>query len=209
MKINLAILASGRGSNFQSIINEINSGNCNANISLFITNNKKADAIKIAEANNIEVKIFEIANFSSREERDNKIKEELDKKKIDLVVLAGYMSILKSKEIFKDYKNKIINIHPSLLPSFPGKDAQKQAFEYGAKISGITIHFVDETLDGGSIIYQEAVDISECKNAGEVSNKILKIEHKAYPKIIDLFSKGKFIVKGRRVEYKKIDGSIE
>ena len=111
------------------------------------------------------------------------------------------MLILKGKDLLEAYKNKIINIHPALLPSFPGVDAQKQAFEHGAKTSGVTIHFVDPGLDSGPIIYQEAVDISDCKTADEAAAKILKTEHTAYAKVVDSFSKGHYEVEGRMVTF--------
>jgi len=198
-RVNVAILASGRGSNFKAILEEIKEGRCNAKINVLISDNPKAPAIAHARDNVIPVEIVEKSDFDSRAKMDLKIKEILDSHSVDLVVLAGYMLILKGKELLEAYKNKIINIHPALLPSFPGVDAQKQAFEYGVKVSGVTIHFVDSTLDAGPIIYQEAVDISECKSADEISEKILAVEHKAYAKVIDLFSKNKFRTQGRRV----------
>ncbi len=196
-KVRVAVLASGRGSNFRSILEEIKAGRCNAEIKVLITNNPEAPAINIAKENNIPVEIIEKKNFSTREELDDKIKEILDSYGIDLVVLAGYMLLLKGKKLLGSYQ--IINIHPALLPSFPGVDAQKQAFDYGVKVSGVTIHFVDESLDAGPIIYQKAVDISDCKTADETAAKILKTEHKAYAKVVDSFSKGKYSVEGRRV----------
>jgi len=198
-KVKVAVLASGRGSNFKAIINEIQAGNCNAEIRVLITNNQEAPAINIAKENNIPIEIIERGDFENRESMDDKIKEILDENNVDLVVLAGYMLILKGRNLLKAYKNKIINIHPALLPSFPGVDAQKQAFDYGVKISGVTIHFVDESLDAGPIVYQEAVDISDCKNAEEANAKILKTEHKAYAKVVDSFSRGKYHIEGRRV----------
>ena len=113
------------------------------------------------------------------------------------------MLLLKSKVLLDAYKNRIINIHPALLPSFPGIDAQKQAFEAGVKVSGLTIHFVDETLDFGPIIFQKAIDISDCQSAEEVERRILKQEHKYYKKVIDSFSKGKYSLEGKRVMYVK------
>lgn len=203
MTVDVAVLASGRGSNFQSVIDAIASGTCDARIKVLITNNPDAVAIERAKKAGIPVEIIERKNFPDRESFDDEIKNTLDRYKVQLVVLAGYMLILKGKNLLQAYKNKIINIHPALLPSFTGLEAQKQAFDFGVKISGVSIHFVDESLDAGPIIYQEAVDISDCKSAEEVSKKILAVEHKIYPKVVDSFAKGRYKVSGRRVEYIK------
>lgn len=197
--LKIAVLASGRGSNFQAIINEIKTGNCNAEVKVLITNNPEAGAIQIAKSNSIPVEIIDKKKFASREELDDNIKNLLDKYEVELVVLAGYMLLIKGKSLLEKYK--IINIHPALLPAFPGEDAQKQAFDYGVKISGVTIHFVDETLDGGPIIYQEAVDIRGCKSVEDAAVKILKTEHKAYAKVIDSFNHGAYVLKGRRTQF--------
>ena len=204
-KIRVAILASGRGSNFNAIIDAVKAGKCAADIRVLITNNPDALAIDRAKENRITVEIIERKDFDSREQMDERIKELLDKHDSELVVLAGYMLLLKGKKLLDAYKNRIINIHPALLPSFPGVEAQKQAFDYGTKISGITIHFVDEHLDAGPIIHQEAVDISDCKSVQETAHKILELEHIAYPKIIDSFAKGKYLIEGRRVRYVRND----
>ena len=200
--VKIAILASGRGSNFKSILEEIKAGRCNAEPVVLITNNPDAPAIDIARQNSIPVETVNKKDFATREEFDSSIKQILDKYGTELVVLAGYMLILKGNDLLEAYKNRIINIHPALLPSFPGVDAQKQAFQHGVKISGVTIHFVDPGLDSGPIIYQEAVDISDCKTADEAAAKILKTEHKAYAKVVDMFSKGTFEIDGRRVIFK-------
>ena len=202
-KVNVAVLASGRGSNFKAILEEINAGRCDAEVKVLITNKPDAGAIEIAKENGISVEIIDKKDFSDREALDDRTLELLKRYEAELAVLAGYMLLLKGKNLLEEYKNRIINIHPALLPSFLGEDAQKQAFDYGVKVSGITIHFVDETLDGGPIIYQEAVDISDCKSAEETSAKILKVEHQAYAKIVDSFSKGKYVVEGRKVTFSK------
>jgi len=200
-KVRVAVLASGRGSNFQAIIDAIKAGACSAEIVVLITDKADAKAIVRAKENGIPVEIVDKRSFPSREALDEHIKELLDSYKTELAVLAGYMLLLKGKKLLDSYRNRIINIHPALLPSFPGVDAQKQAFDYGAKISGITIHFVDESLDAGPIIYQEPVDISDCKTAAEAAHKILEAEHRAYPKVVDSFAKGGYSLEGRRVIY--------
>ncbi|MEW6721970.1 MAG: phosphoribosylglycinamide formyltransferase [Candidatus Micrarchaeota archaeon] len=200
-KVKVAVLASGRGSNFRAILEEIMAGRCDAEIKVLITNNPEAPAIEIAKSAGIPVEIIDKKKFPSREALDSRIKTILDRYGAELVVLAGYMLLLKGKQLLDAYRHRIINIHPALLPAFPGSDAQKQAFDYGAKVSGVTIHFVDETLDAGPIIRQEAVDISGCKSAEEVAETILRTEHGAYAKVIHSFSKGKYEVEGRRVRY--------
>ncbi|MEM4166236.1 MAG: phosphoribosylglycinamide formyltransferase [Candidatus Bilamarchaeaceae archaeon] len=202
MVLALGVLASGRGSNFQAILDAIQQKKCDAIIRVLITDNPAAKAIEIAQKNNIPVKIINKKDFPNRVEFDLEIKKTLDEYHVDLVVLAGYMRIILSDELLESYKYRIINIHPSLLPAFKGSThAQHDAFNYGCKISGLTIHFVSKDVDGGEIIYQEAVDISKCKNGDEVAAEILKHEHNAYPKVIDMFAKGTFVIKGRRVEY--------
>ncbi|MEM4554912.1 MAG: phosphoribosylglycinamide formyltransferase [Candidatus Anstonellaceae archaeon] len=184
----VVVLASGRGSDFQSIIDAIKRGEVHAKIVGLITDNPNAQAIKRAEAAGIP---HFVIPYSSREELDLGILRKLDELKPDLVVLAGYMKIIKNKELLTKYAGRIINIHPSLLPKYPGAHAQRDAFEAGEKVSGYTIHFVDETLDGGKIIYQEEVDISDCKSAEEVAAKILQREHVGLPAIVEKFATGK------------------
>ncbi|MEM4633721.1 MAG: phosphoribosylglycinamide formyltransferase [Candidatus Anstonellaceae archaeon] len=184
----VAVLASGRGSDFQSIIDAKARGELPlVEIVGLITDNPNAMAIKRAQDAGIP---HFVISYSSREELDRKIKETLDSLSPDLVVLAGYMKIIKSKELLYAYKGKMINIHPSLLPKYPGAHAQRDAFEAGEKISGYTIHFVNETLDGGPIIYQEEVDISQCKSAEEAASKILEREHVGLPKVVGMFARG-------------------
>jgi len=202
--ISIAVLASGRGSNFQAIINGIREGEINGNIKVLISDNPNANALKIAEKNSIKTNVLNPISFKNREEVDLKIKQILDDNLIDLVVLAGYMKIIKSKKLLDKYQNKIINIHPSLLPAFKGStNAQKDAFDYGCKISGLTIHFVSSEVDGGKIIFQKAVDISNCNSPEEVSAKIIKYEHSSYRKVISMFSKGVFEIKNNKVIYKE------
>jgi phosphoribosylglycinamide formyltransferase 1 len=201
MTVQVAVLASGRGSNFKAIADAIDAGRCDAEIKVLITNNPDAPAIQMARDGGIPVEIVERKKFKARDDLDDAILAILQRHGVKLVVLAGYMLILKGKKLLSAYRNRIINIHPALLPAFPGVDAQKQAFDYGAKVSGVTIHLVDETLDAGPILYQEAVDISDCKSAEEVAAKILKTEHAAYAKVVDSFSKGRYVVEGRRATY--------
>jgi len=200
-KVSVAVLASGRGSNFQAIQDAIARGECDAQIKVLISNKSDAGAIDLAKGYGIATEIVERKSFKTREMMDERIKALLDSYKVDLVVLAGYMVVLKSKKLIDAYRGKIINIHPSLLPSFPGVDAQRQAFDYGAKVSGVTIHLVDESLDAGPILYQEAVYIGDCTSDGDVSERILELEHQSYAKVVHSFSKGRYVVEGRRARF--------
>ncbi len=201
--INIAVLASGRGTDFQSIIDGVESGRVDAKIVILITDNPDAKALKRAEDHGIPKKVIDPKDYADRLEHDRGIMKELNSLNVDLVVLAGYMRIIKDKGLLGSYRGKMINIHPSLLPAFPGAHAQKDAFEYGTIVSGYTIHFVDDSLDGGAVIYQEAVDISDCSTGEEVSLKILEREHIGLPLVVDSFSKGKYEINGRKVSYKK------
>ena len=200
--IRIAVLASGRGSNFQSIIDGIKEKEIDGKIVILISDKADAYALTRAKENGIPTEIVLKKDFKTREDMDSRIKEILDWNTVDLVVLAGYMRII-TPALLHPYKHKIINIHPALLPLFPGVDAQKQAFEQGAKISGCTVHFVDEGTDTGPIIEQTEVDISDCKDAHEVAEKILPFEHKTLRKVVANFSKGKYVVEGRKVRYEK------
>jgi phosphoribosylglycinamide formyltransferase 1 len=200
--INIGVLVSGRGTNLQAIIEAIEEGKIEGKIKIVISDNLDAYALKRAEQHNIETQYINHKEFKNREDYDKKIVETLENKEVELVVLAGYMRILSSYFI-KAYKNKIINIHPALLPSFPGLRAQKQAVEYGVKISGCTVHFVDEGMDSGPIILQSAVEVSEDDTEESLAERILKEEHQIYSQAIQLFSQGRLIIKGRKVFIKK------
>jgi phosphoribosylglycinamide formyltransferase-1 len=202
-KIRVGVLASGRGSDFQSIIDGVESGRVNAEIAVLISDNPTAKALERARNHSIPAFCIDPKDCPSKEEHDRAIRKKLDEFKVDLVVLAGYMRFINDKKFLEDYRGRMINIHPALCPLFPGASPKPQtdAFNYGVKISGYTIHFVDETHDGGPIIYQEAVDISNCKNVEEVIAKIVEKEHVGLPMIVDFFSKGKYVIEGRRVRY--------
>lgn len=202
--INIGVLASGRGTNLQAIIEAIKEGKIEGRISIVISDNCDAFALKRAEQNNIETRYIDFKSFKNREDYDKKIVENFKEKDVDLVVLAGYMRIL-SPYFIKMYKNRIMNIHPALLPSFPGLHTQRQAVEYGVKISGCTVHFVDEGVDSGPIILQKAVEVSEDDTEESLAEKILKEEHQIYPQAIQLFSQGRLIIKGRKVFIEEVD----
>jgi len=196
--INIGVLASGRGTNLQAIIEAIEEGKIEGRISIVISDNCDAFALKRAEQYNIDTRYINFKEFKNREDYDKKIVECLKEKDVDLVVLAGYMKILTPYFIIV-YKNKIMNIHPALLPSFPGLHVQRQAVEYGVKVSGCTVHFVDEGVDSGPIILQKAVEVKDDDTEESLAKRILKEEHQIYPRAIQLFSQGRLIIKGRKV----------
>ncbi len=200
--INIAVFISGRGSNFIKIHENIKSNFIkNATISVVFSNNENAKGLEYAKNENIPVVIIPSKNRSDRENYDAEIIEAIKPYSIDLICLAGYMRIVTNK-LINEYKNKIINIHPALLPSFTGLDAQKQAIEYGVRYSGCTVHFVDTGVDTGPIILQSVVEVSKDDTEETLSAKILKEEHIIYSKAINLFAENKLSINGRKVEIK-------
>ncbi|MEW6066857.1 MAG: phosphoribosylglycinamide formyltransferase [Nitrospirota bacterium] len=200
-KLKIGVLASGRGSNFQSIIDAINSGQLNAHIAILITDNASAFAIERAKKHGIEHLVMDIREYGSKDDYFEKIAMEMKKRGVELVVLAGFMRIVK-KPLIDAFPNKIMNIHPAILPAFPGLHGQKQALEYGVKISGCTVHFVDDGMDTGPIIIQAAVPIFHGDTEETLSERILKLEHKIYPEAIRLFSEGRLEIDARIVRIK-------
>lgn len=200
-KLKLGVLASGRGSNFQSIINAINSRRLIAEIVVLITDNASAFAIERAKKHGIEYLVISPKEYSSGDDFFVKIAEELKKRDAGLVILAGFMRIVR-KPLIDAFPNLIMNIHPALLPAFPGLHGQRQALEYGVKISGCTVHFVDEGMDTGPVIIQAAVPLLQDDTEETLSERILKLEHEIYPEAIRLFSEGRIDVEGRRVRIK-------
>lgn len=199
--LKIGVLASGRGSNFQSIIDAIDGGRLRASIEILITDNPSAFAIERAKKHNIKYLFIDPGAFSTKDEFFEKIGDELKARGIDLVVLAGFMRIVR-KPLIDAYRNKIMNIHPAILPSFPGLHGQRQALQYGAKISGCTVHFVDEGMDTGPIIIQAAVPVFPDDTEDSLSERILKFEHKIYPEAIRLFSEERLEIEGRTVKIK-------
>lgn len=195
----IAIFISGTGSNMESLISKSRSADLDIDF-LVVSDKPDAAGIERAKALGVKVHILPEASDSWRMSSMNEkfIADLLEKESVDFILLAGFMKIV-SKKIIDKFKMKIINIHPSLLPSFRGKDAQKQAFEYGVKVSGCTVHFIDEEVDTGPIILQFPADISECKSADEVKNIILNIEHEAYFAALNIILEGRWRIEGRRV----------
>jgi len=199
----ITVFISGRGSNFKAIHDAILSGKINADIALVFTNNKDAAGLKIAQERHLETLFLNPRHYSSAEEYDRKILKEVKKRQVDLICLAGYMKIL-TPVICNEFKNAIINIHPSLLPSFKGLNAQKKALDWGVRYSGATVHFVTTEVDSGSIILQTVVPIMQDDTEESLSERILKEEHKIYPEAVKLFFEGRLEIKGRRVFIKQL-----
>ena len=198
----LAVLVSGNGSNLQAIINSIERKELDAHLSIVISNTKNAPAMVRAEKHGIETIFIDPDNYSNRKSYDQALIDKLKVASIDLICLAGYMRIL-GEEFILNFSRKIINIHPSLLPAFPGLNAQKQAIEYGVKFSGCTVHFVDAGVDSGPIILQTAVPVYDNDCEESLSKRILRQEHYLYPKAIAMIIENKFNLNGRTVTSNK------
>ncbi len=201
-KFKIAVLVSGQGSNLRALIDNIKLGKLKAGIEVVLSDNFKANAINIALENGIPAVSLERSGFSSRKQFEGKMIKILEGYSPDLIVLAGFMRIL-SKNFIRTFPRKIINIHPALLPAFPGLDSQNQALEYGVKISGATVHFVDEGVDTGPIIIQKSVRVNDTDSRDLLAAKILKLEHKMLTEAIELIRKEKIVIIGRRVKHKK------
>ena len=194
----IGILISGRGSNMTAIVEAVQSRRIpNSEVAVVISDKTNTEGLEKAKARNIETLVI-TRKGRTREEHDAEIIGELKKRGVELVCLAGYMRLL-SYDFVRVFPEKIINIHPSLLPAFPGLEAQRQAIEYGVKISGCTVHFVDEDLDHGAIILQKAVKVADDDTAESLSKRILEHEHALYVEAVEKIVKGKIEIQGRRV----------
>ncbi len=197
----LGVLISGSGTNLQAIIDNIETGFIPAEISVVISNNPDAYGLKRAQKKNILTEVINHRDFSSREEFEKKLIEILNDFNVDYVILAGFMRVL-TKYFINNFKNRILNIHPALLPSFPGVDAQKQAFDYGVKFSGCTVHFVTEEVDVGPIIIQAVVPVLQEDTAEKLQKRILEKEHIIFPLAIKMLVEEKLKIVGNKVEWK-------
>ncbi len=193
----LGILISGRGSNFEAIADHVDAGHIDAQIAVVISNRMEAPGLALARQRGYTALALPSKGLD-REAYDRGLVEELNRHGVDLVCLAGFMRLL-SAGFVRAFPERILNIHPSLLPSFPGLDAQKQALEHGVKIAGCTVHLVDEYLDAGPIILQAAVPVSDDDTVETLSSRILKEEHRIYSEALQLVCSGKFTIVGRRV----------
>jgi phosphoribosylglycinamide formyltransferase 1 len=200
--LKIAVLISGRGSNLQAIIDSIDSGYLPARVICVISDKPGAEGLKRAEKHNIEAVALDYKKFPGKDAYEAELLRVLKEKSPDLICLAGYMRIV-GKGLISAFKNRIVNIHPALLPSFPGLDSQKQALDHGVKISGCTVHFVDEGCDTGPIILQKAVPVSEEDTEASLSARILEQEHKAYPEALRLLAEGRVRVEGRKAKISK------
>jgi phosphoribosylglycinamide formyltransferase-1 len=195
----LGILLSGRGSNFKAIADQIAAGNLTAEIAVVISNKADAGGIEVARQRGLNAVVLESKGVA-REEHDRRMGDALEKAGVDFVVLAGYMRLL-SASFIQRFPQRIVNIHPSLLPAFPGLDAQKQAFDYGVKFAGCTVHFVDEQLDHGAIIVQRAIPVLPTDDEHSLAARILDQEHIAYSEALGILCSGKYRVEGRRIHF--------
>ncbi len=198
----LGVVASGRGSNLQSIMDAIKTGQIVAEIGVVITDKPEAKALDRAREAGIPAVCVDRKKCASKDEFEQALVAELNKYHVDLVILAGFMRIL-SPFFVHSFKDKIMNIHPSLLPAFAGAHAHRDVLAYGAKVSGCTIHFVDEGMDSGPIILQESVSVLDDDTEDTLAARVLKIEHVLYPRAIALYLDGKLDVQGRHVIIKK------
>jgi len=200
--LNLVILISGRGSNMENILKAVKKNKIPIKPVLVISNKPDARGLSIAQKLGVKTEVVESKGLRGGNwEYDSKLVSVLEKHKITpqncLICLAGFMRIM-SPEFIRHYKGRIMNIHPAILPAFPGLHSQRQALEYGVKYSGCTVHFVDEGVDTGPIILQSVVKIKDNDTEESISKKILKQEHKIYPKAVKLFAKGKIKISGRK-----------
>lgn len=200
---NLGILLSGRGSNFEAIANSIDAGRIpGARIAIVVSNRAEAPGVEKARQRGLETRVIP-SKGKQREEHDREVAAALQEKQVDLVCMAGYMRLL-SAWFCQQFPLKILNIHPSLLPAFPGLEAQKQALEHGVKVSGCTVHFVDEHLDHGPILVQKAVPVLEGDDEHTLAARILEWEHLAYTEAINIVLEGNYEIVGRQVVLKSV-----
>lgn len=208
-KVNIGVLISGSGSNLQAIIDNTEKSILDADIKVIISNNPDAYALERAKRHNIPAVVIEHSDFEDREDFDRKMIDILGSYSVELVIMAGFMRVL-SPAFLKAFPMRIMNIHPAILPSFPGLHAQERAFEYGVKFSGCSVHFADDGVDTGPVIIQAVVPVHYDDTEETLSERILKEEHRIYSQAIQLYAEGKLEVVGRKVRinnYKQIDES--
>ncbi|MBC8358284.1 MAG: phosphoribosylglycinamide formyltransferase [Candidatus Aminicenantes bacterium] len=198
----IAVFISGRGSNFIAIHDAILAGKINSEIALVFSNKEDAPGLQIARDRNLETLFLDPKAYPSREEHEKEVIKEVRKRDIDLICLAGYMKVL-SPSFCNEFKNSIINIHPALLPSFPGLHVQKKAIDWGVRYSGATVHFVTADVDMGPIITQAVVPVLQDDTEETLSDRILKEEHKIYPEAVKLYFEGRLEVKQAKVYIKE------
>jgi phosphoribosylglycinamide formyltransferase-1 len=198
MPLSIAVLVSGRGSNFQAIVDACESGEIDGAVRLMVTDSETAPALDRAKKHGIKSVFLDPKRFPDKESYDRNLAGLLEEHSVDLVCLAGFMRIL-GPDLVRRFSGRIMNVHPSLLPSFPGLNAQRQALQYGVKWTGCTVHFVDEGVDTGPIIFQTAVPVLDTDTETDLSDRILKEEHALYVKAIRAFSENRLRIENRRV----------
>lgn len=199
MPLNIAVLVSGSGSNLQSLIDRIEQGILDARITLVLSNRKQAYGLTRASNHGLETRVVEHTSFGSRENFDRAVIREIRESGAEAVILAGFMRIL-TPFFISSFPGRILNIHPALLPSFPGVNGQQQAADYGVKISGCSVHFVDEKMDNGPIIIQAAVPGFADDSAKSMGERILSLEHRIFPQAIQWLAQKRLKIQGRKVE---------
>jgi phosphoribosylglycinamide formyltransferase 1 len=194
----LGVLASGRGSNLQAILDAIAAGRCPARVAVVVSDRKDAAALERARVAGVRTVHLDPRAYPDRVAFDDAVSRVLDEHAVELVCLAGYMRLL-SGEFVRRYRGRIFNVHPALLPAFPGLHAQRQALEHGVKVAGATVHFVDEGVDTGPIVLQAAVPVLEGDTEATLSARILAEEHRLYPEAVRLYAEGRLELRDRRV----------
>ncbi|MBI3014103.1 MAG: phosphoribosylglycinamide formyltransferase [Candidatus Tectomicrobia bacterium] len=204
--MNIAVLASGRGTNLQALIDATEAGKISARIVLVVSDVESAYALQRAARHGIETRVLRPKEFPDRVRFEEEMVRVLRSRQVGLICLAGFMRILGST-VIENFRGRIMNIHPALLPSFPGLHGQRQALEYGVKISGCTVHFVDEGVDTGPIIIQAAVPVFSGDTEESLSSRILEQEHRIYPLAVQAFVEGRLKIEGRRVHFRGEESS--
>lgn len=197
-RLRIAVLASGRGSNFEAIARAVESGFIPATLAVLVTDRTDARAVEIARAHGIEALCLSPAEHPGRDAHEKAVVAALEERGVGLVCLAGYMRLL-SATFVGHFAGRLLNIHPALLPAFPGLHAQRQALEHGVKVAGATVHFVDAGVDTGPIVLQAAVPVEEDDTEEALAERIRAQEHRIYPEAIRLFAEGRLSIEGRRV----------
>jgi phosphoribosylglycinamide formyltransferase-1 len=200
----LAVLISGRGSNLQAIVDAIARGHLDAAVTVVISNRAEAHGLVRAREAGIDAVLLAPADYADRDSHERAIVEEFRRRDVGLVCLAGYMRLV-GPVLLEAYPNRIVNIHPSLLPSFPGLHAQRQALEHGVRVSGATVHLVDDALDAGPIVLQAVVPVLDGDTVDTLSERILIQEHRIYPEALRILLDGRWRVSGRRVITQRTD----
>jgi phosphoribosylglycinamide formyltransferase 1 len=200
-RLRVGVLASGRGSNFQALVAAAKAGRMPADIALLVSD-REAPAVAIAHAEGVEAVVIPPREYPGREAHDKAVIDALEARRVGLVCLAGYMRILGAGFV-EHFRGRLLNIHPALLPAFPGLHAQRQALEHGVRVAGATVHFVDEGTDTGPIVLQAAVPVHSGDTEATLAARILVEEHRIYPEAVRLFAEGRLEIESRRVRIKE------